>query len=707
MIHIKLGKILLLLLSCFCFSSVWGDGIDSLATQQQVEEQTVDVQKKNPKVALVLAGGGAKGLAHIGVIKVLEEAGLPIDIVVGNSMGSIVGGLYAIGYDGRQLDSLSRITDWNVLLLDSPNFGNDLLTSKKMNETFQIRVSLDPQRRARQGGLSGLIDGMNIELFLTHLTAGYNNSVDFNKLPRPFACNATDVKTGSIYEFHDGDLAMAMRASMAIPGVFTPIHKDSMMLVDGFVTNNYPVDVARRMGADIIVGVDLVSHSQEATNYDNFTNLMTHLLELSSSNLYDKNIKDTQIYIDVDVTGFASSSFGKNDIDTLIQRGEARARQMLPQIQQLRDSLLQGGHRPYKHLVYTVPKHSDDDDEQRGTELRKTFRTSSLNAGVRFDNDEYASIHINPQFMLPTRKKNMMVQLYGRLGIRLKGEISFDRFTRKNSRFGSSYFFEHGEFQFYNYGERAGVITSYHQCPRIYFSQEWNKVQYTFGLRFDWYKYKDVLVESYIPSPRTDVNEHFFTYYANAEFNSLNSYNFPLKGTLFNCSASLVTDNLIYYNNRSPLPIFHMNWKTVIPVVSPRFTIAPHVRGRAIVSTFGSRTPPFALYNMIGGLNSGMKMEQQLIAAGISDMELIKECLTLFGGLDLQQRIGNNHYIQAAIDGGTIANNIKEAVKRDQLTWGAQLGYSYDTGAGPLSLTGYWSERTRKVKFMFNFGYYF
>ena len=94
MIHIKLGKILLLLLSCFCFSSVWGDGIDSLATQQQVEEQTVDVQKKNPKVALVLAGGGAKGLAHIGVIKVLEEAGLPIDIVVGNSMGSIVGGLY-------------------------------------------------------------------------------------------------------------------------------------------------------------------------------------------------------------------------------------------------------------------------------------------------------------------------------------------------------------------------------------------------------------------------------------------------------------------------------------------------------------------------------------------------------------------------------------------------------------------------------------
>jgi NTE family protein len=164
-IHITLKKILLLLLSCVCFSSVWAENENPI-----IPEQDSSVQKKNPKVALVLAGGGAKGLAHIGVIKVLEEAGLPIDIVVGNSMGSIVGGLYAIGYDANQLDSLTRATDWSDLLLDSPNYGNKLLTSKKMNETYQLRVSLDPQRRIRQGGLTGLIDGMNIESMLTHRT---------------------------------------------------------------------------------------------------------------------------------------------------------------------------------------------------------------------------------------------------------------------------------------------------------------------------------------------------------------------------------------------------------------------------------------------------------------------------------------------------------------------------------------------------------
>ena len=700
-IHITLKKILLLLLSCVCFSSVWAENENPI-----IPEQDSSVQKKNPKVALVLAGGGAKGLAHIGVIKVLEEAGLPIDIVVGNSMGSIVGGLYAIGYDANQLDSLTRATDWSDLLLDSPNYGNKLLTSKKMNETYQLRVSLDPQRRIRQGGLTGLIDGMNIESMLTHLTEGVDDNVDFNTLPRPFACNATDVKTGSIYEFHNGDIAMAMRASMAIPGVFTPIHKDSLMLVDGFVTNNYPVDVARRMGADIIVGVDLVSHSQEAVNYDNFTNLMTHLLELSSSNLYDKNIKDTQIYIDVDVTGFASSSFGKEEIDTLIKRGEARARQLLPLIVQLRDSLLNDGHSPYNHIVYTAPKKSDTDDDQNNA-FRKTFRTSSINLGARFDNDEYASLHVNPQFMLPTKKKDMMVQLYARLGLRLKGEMSFDKFTEKNSRFGFSYFFEHGEFQFYNYGERAAVITSYHQCPRFYFSQEWNKVQYTFGLRFDWYKYTDILVDQGLPSPRTDKNDHFFTLYAQAEYNSLNSEIFPLKGTLFKCSASLVTRNLIYYINDRPLPMFQMNWKTVIPIGTPRFTIAPHVRGRALLTGVDDSPAPFALLNTIGGLKSGMKMDQQIVAAGMANVELIADNGILFGGIDLQQRIGDNHYIQASIDGGTIADRVREAVMKDHLTWGAQLGYSYDTGAGPLSLTGYWSERTRRVAFMFNFGYYF
>lgn len=702
-----LKKTLLLLLSCICFSSVWGDDTLNIA-EQKVEEQKINVQEHKPKVALVLAGGGAKGLAHIAVIKVLEEAGLPIDIVVGNSMGSIVGGLYAIGYDGRQLDSVAHAIDWVNLLLDAPDYGDRLLTSKKMSETYQLRIPLAPVKRVRQGGLNGFIDGRNIGRLLAHLTEGIDRHADFNQFPRPFACNATEVRTGSIYEFHSGNLARAMRASMAIPGVFTPVKKDSLLLVDGFVTNNYPVDVARRMGADIIVGVDLVSQTDEKERYDNLTDLMTHLLELKSTSLYDKNIKDTEIYIDVDVTGYSSSSFGKEDIDSLIKRGDARAREFMPQIERLRDSLLSIGHRPYKHYSYSVPDHSEKDDFPKRFKKRNLLRTSSLGLGARFDNDEYASVHINPQVVIPTQKRSMMAELYARLGLRMKGALSFHRFMAADSRVSFSYSYEHGDLQFYNHGERAALITSHHQKLRLLLSQEWNKIQYTFGARHDWHKYVDVLLGPEVSRILESANfEHYFSVFGLAEFNSLNSMYFPTSGTLVNLRADLITDNFISYNQGGPLPIVQMNWQTSFLAFSSRFSMSPHIHGRAILTDVGSRAAPLALHNMIGGLESGMKTEPQIVSAGISDIEFINEDGLLFIGLDLQQRIGSNHYIKASIDGGAISNTFEDIIKRSNMTWGTQLGYSYDTGAGPLSLTGYWSERTHKFSMMFNIGFYF
>lgn len=696
-----LKKALLLLFSCHCFSSVMGNEASDISNNDTIKAN------HHPKVALVLAGGGAKGLAHIGVIKVLEEAGVPIDMVVGNSMGSIVGGLYAIGYDAHQMDSVVHKIDWIDLLLDSPSYENKLLTTKKRNESYQLRLSLSPERRIRQGGLSGFIEGRNIKRLLDHLTEGLDNEVDFNQLPRPFACNATEVNTGSIYEFHNGNLAMAMRASMAIPGAFTPVHRDSLILVDGFLTNNYPVDVAKRMGADIIIGVDLVAQTNAAERYDNFADLMTRLLELKSTSVYDKNIKDSQVYIDVDVTGFASTSFGKTEIDTLIQRGEERARQMLPQIEQLRDSLIKNGHRPYEHFTYSAPKHSEKDDKVKG-EKGKAFRTSSVNVGFRFDNDEYASVHTNFDFMLPLRKNNTMAQLYIRLGQRMKGELSLNRFIADESRLGVSYFFEHKDLQLYNHGNRAAFITSKHQSPCIFISQEWNKVQYTFGIRYDWHKYSDVLIDYNLSDLMSKGRyERYFTVFGQAEFNSLNSNIFPTHGSLFGINVQMVTDNFIRYNEGAPIPILQMRWKTVIPMISSRFTFSPHVRGRVLFTCTGDRVAPLALHNILGGFKSGMKMDQQIVAAGISNLEFINEDAILFAGFDVQQRIGANHYIQASFDGGTITNSFEKAFNYRSQTWGTQLGYSYDTAVGPLSLIGYWSERTQKFSLMINIGYYF
>ena len=158
-------------------------------------------------------------------------------MVVGNSMGSIVGGLYAIGYTPEEMDSVVRKTDWIQLLLDTPDYNDQLLTTRKQSETYQLRMALDPERQFSKSGRSGIIRGRNIEYLLNQLTCTVPDSVDFNKLPLPFACNATEVVHGSIYEFHSGNLVKAMRASMAIPGVFTPVEQDTMLFVDGFVAD--------------------------------------------------------------------------------------------------------------------------------------------------------------------------------------------------------------------------------------------------------------------------------------------------------------------------------------------------------------------------------------------------------------------------------------------------------------------------------------
>ena len=176
---------------------------------------------ERPTVALVLAGGGAKGMAHLGAIKVIESRGIPIDIIVGTSMGSIVGGLYSIGYTSDELLEIAQGTDWLNLILDKPDFGSELLTAKKNSENFLLRVSLDRSRVLSSTGGGGIIDGRNIMKLFNHLTEGLPEEADFDKFPIRFACVATNAISGEKYVFHEGNLASAMRSSMAIPSVLT------------------------------------------------------------------------------------------------------------------------------------------------------------------------------------------------------------------------------------------------------------------------------------------------------------------------------------------------------------------------------------------------------------------------------------------------------------------------------------------------------
>ena len=209
---------------------------------------------KRPKIGLVLSGGGAKGFAHVGVLKVIEEAGIPIDYITGTSVGSIVGGLYAIGYNATMLENIIQNQNWEELLSNS--FKREYISAITKEEQSRYLISL-PIETKKISIPSGLLNGQNVMEFFTYLTYGYHDVIDFSKLPIPFECIAADIATGEEVVLKKGFLPKAIRASMAVPAAIAACEIDGRMLVDGGIVNNFPVDRCREMGADIIIGIDI------------------------------------------------------------------------------------------------------------------------------------------------------------------------------------------------------------------------------------------------------------------------------------------------------------------------------------------------------------------------------------------------------------------------------------------------------------------
>jgi len=214
------------------------------------------VEKKDVKVGLVLSGGGAKGFAHVAVLKVLEEAGVRIDYIGGTSMGAIVGALYASGYSANQLDSIIKITDFNKILTDDLPRKSKPFYEKESGEKYILTV---PIKDRKLGMPTALSNGQSVLNLLTRLTQHVNGISDFNKLPIPFVCIATNLETGKQEILNKGFLPEAILASGAFPTLLAPVEIEGKLLTDGGITNNFPVEEIKAMGADVIIGVDIQS----------------------------------------------------------------------------------------------------------------------------------------------------------------------------------------------------------------------------------------------------------------------------------------------------------------------------------------------------------------------------------------------------------------------------------------------------------------
>lgn len=269
------------------------------------------------KVGLVLSGGGAKGFAHVGVLKVLEEAGVEVSFVGGTSMGAIVGGLYASGYNARQIDSIFNDTNFDELLQDFIPRSSKSFYGKRNDELYALSL---PFNKFRIGVPAALSKGLYNYNLLAKLTHQVRHERDFSKLPIPFLCIATDIETGDEVVLDTGYLPQAMLASGAFPSLFAPVELKGKWLIDGGITNNYPLEHIRDMGADVIIGVDVQDDLKKRDDLKDATRILVQISNLQMMRQMERKSRETDIYIKPDISKYGVISF--DDGRDIILRGE-------------------------------------------------------------------------------------------------------------------------------------------------------------------------------------------------------------------------------------------------------------------------------------------------------------------------------------------------------------------------------------------------
>ena len=712
------------------------------------------------KVAVVLSGGGAKGMAHIGALKVIERAGIPVDIVCGTSMGSIVGGLYAIGYNADVLDSIVRNQDWSYVITDKEDLAQQSLADREKQNTYVISRGLTIGKRNENDG--GIIKGKNLAELFWKLCTGYTDSIDFSHdLPIPFACVATDIVDNTEYDFHSGCLPQAMRASMAIPAVFSPVRKGDHVLVDGGLRNNYPADIAREMGADIIIGVTVQGAPRTAEDLGGTMSILSQIVDVNCKNKYDENLAMTDVPIRVNTTGYGAASFSANAIDTLIRRGEEEAMKHWDELMTLKDQI--GIDKTYapprltplrpavmsekiKIIAYEFENMTQQDErflrekfhlkegdsidvrkqEQITTAMRMDLfyqnaksrtvpngdgyqliltagnrKTSQVNAGFRFDTEEYAAVQLGADFPLKTSLP-MNAEFTLRLGKRMMGRAELTFHPRSFTRPAISYSFHRNDVNIYYKGDRDySVVYNQHQAEFSPVNLNVRNFNVRMSIRWDYLHYQDKLVADVINSQELLLeNSSYISYRAQIKYNSENSWHFPTRGARFKAEYAYLTDNFTKLEGKPGMSDVNANWRMSF-ALSEHFTVQPMVYGRLL---FGS-VVPVVFANVMGGEWFGHYLEQQMPFAGVGYVEYTRP-FVVAAQLQAQQSLGSGHYLLLRLATAQHAAVIKD-LPDSKMMLGCQAAYYYDTMLGPIGVTLGYSNKTKEPYFYINLGYEF
>lgn len=711
------------------------------------------------KVALVLSGGGAKGTAHIGALKVLEQANIPIDMIVGTSMGALMGGLYSIGYNADMLDSLVRVQDWAFLLSDKIDTREMNIIQREKRNTYLLSFALNNIGKLSIGK-PGFIKGKNLANLFSKLTLGYHDSIDFNSLPIPFSCVATDIVKFEEIDFHSGNLATAMRASMSIPAVFTPVKMDSMILVDGGLKNNFPVDVAKQMGADIIIGVSVQNEMNKSPEYFNSTfAVLNQLMDVNTQAKADENISQCDVFIKVDITGYSAASFNLEAINELIKRGEKATNDHWQELMGLRekigitdeDEVLRP--KPYRmqnqrirmkisevNFVNVDNKDQSflkdkfnlksggtttiDSIEKAMTALRSRLfyndvsyqikylkdgyginietegkKKAELWLGVRFDNEEKVSMQISGlapvNFIFP-----MMLQGTLRLGKRTMFSIESMFNTTQLYTFSLSYVFRRQDLNIYYHANRdLNPNYTQHQMDFKLANITARNFLLDVFVRWDYFRYGDVLYGLKSKSAYLPTS-HLWSYHGRLSYDNTDSKYFATKGSKRSIEYALYTDNFYKYSSHAPLHtlsyLFLKNFD-----LKHNYILETMLYGRSIYG----KDMPTVLANCFGGEYFSHYVEQQIPFAGVDNIEIVENNIAALQ-FTLRKQFLKNNYVSLSASLGYKDDKLKDLFSESPL-WGTRLSYSYNSIIGPLGASVGYSNRTKEPYLFVNIGYEF
>ncbi|MCQ2207330.1 MAG: patatin-like phospholipase family protein [Paludibacteraceae bacterium] len=710
LLHNKYAKPLFCLLLSSLVSPLSAQETDTVkvdtalvATQTVADTIPTPVQTtpKRLKVGVVLSGGGAKGAAHVSVLKAIEAAGIPIDYIVGTSMGSIVGGLYAYGYSTNQLDSLFRSQDWmNLLLNEVDRNQKDFITRENAE---QYMVTIPAFRNSKRHLKGGVLSGEAVLNLFKALTPECADSMDFSDLKIPFACVAVDIVTGKEIDMYSGQLATCIRSSMSIPCVFSPIHYEDMVLVDGGISNNYPVDIAKMMGADVVIGVTLDSETPGYTADDIVSPLdvMSQLMNNITDNKVNDNLQITDLHINVNTEGFSSASFSTEAIETLLQRGAEAAYKHRDELVAFREKL----NLPADTVI--EPMAGKRVPEEAKDVISNFDYGCTLGAGLRLDNEELAAVLVGGVYKFHSKlRPTVGAQL--RLGRRSYGKLNASFKPMRHWTLEGTYKFSYNETKFYSEGKRVLDWDFHEQFARLAFFRTWNYMKVTLAADYAKRNFDHlmssagyVLAKGYADATTFDAETNI-NYYASVRFDNRDTHVFPHKGLNWTARYTFLTDDWTKYHDDNGLSVLELSYEHNVPLLE-RLTFVPAVWGR-FVNT--DETLRMGDQNVIGGTYGvGHYLPQQVPFAGVNFFESTGNKFAAFG-LTLRGRLGDNHYLYGVGNLGCSSAKIKNFLTKDKL-YGAALGYGYKTPIGPAELNFNWSNKTEKVGLWASFGYMF